>query len=97
MTTKDGGTAFPLVFTMNAGSKRPDGSVVAAPEQHLHGGMSLRDWFAGQALTGMMANHTRFCAIVTPADTQENGDRKVAEQAYRHADAMLAAREGERT
>lgn len=44
------------------------------------GGMSLRDWFAGQALG------TAYCNETT-ADAD-----KVAEWAYQIADAMLAAR-----
>jgi len=43
-------------------------------------GMTLRDWFAGQALAGMLAN---------PDSWPE--DRGVA--AYCYADAMLKARE----
>jgi hypothetical protein len=49
-------------------------------------GMSLRDWFAGQALAGMLANST--------------GNRKRNEEwwslyAYKQADAMIAARNEE--
>jgi hypothetical protein len=40
-------------------------------------GMSLRDWFAGQALSGLMA-HVRY------------SPRDAARQAYDIADAMLA-------
>ena len=47
MTVPDGGYAFPLL----------------APQEHMvdpgwerHGGMSLRDYFAGQALAGIMAS-----------------------------------------
>jgi hypothetical protein len=44
-------------------------------------GMSLRDWFAGQALAGMLADHER------------NGYPKdYAKNAYLFADAMIAAR-----
>jgi hypothetical protein len=43
-------------------------------------GMTLRDWFAGQALAGMLANPDSW-----------TGDRGVT--AYRYADAMLRARE----
>ena len=46
-------------------------------------GMSLRDWFAGQALVGLVAN-TEACYSVLD---------KVAIYAYRCADAMLKARE----
>ncbi|SME96583.1 hypothetical protein SAMN06265365_1073 [Tistlia consotensis] len=42
--------------------------------------MTLRDWFAGQALSGLRAQG--FTA----------SSQKVAEQAYEDADAMLAAR-----
>jgi hypothetical protein len=47
-----------------------------------HDGMTLRDWFAGQALAGMLANPDSW-----------TGDRGV--MAYRYADAMLRAREVE--
>ena len=55
-------------------------------------GMSLRDWLAGQALAGMLANQERLKIIVNHEDTQAEADRKIAIQAYRHADAMIAAR-----
>lgn len=45
-------------------------------------GISLRDWFAGQALAG-------FCA----ADVMPSKPELVAIDAYELADAMLAARE----
>ncbi len=49
-------------------------------------GMALRDWFAGQALTGMMASPIgKF--------PQSNAD-EAASEAYIMADAMLAARKG---
>jgi hypothetical protein len=44
--------------------------------------MSLRDWFAGQALTGMLAADANIGAHWTA----------FAEDAYRVADAMLKAR-----
>lgn len=44
-----------------------------------HFGMTLRDYFAGQALAGMNAS--------------EMHAKKMAEWAYETADAMLAARE----
>lgn len=47
-------------------------------------GMSLRDWFAGQALTG-------FVATATAQDTIESAD-EIAKSVYRLADAMLDAR-----
>lgn len=49
------------------------------------GGMTLRDYFAGQALAGILMNYT----------TQKFGasEKTVGEAAYQYADAMLAARE----
>ncbi len=46
----------------------------------LSNGMSLRDWFAGQALAGIAVRDT-----VLPFEDE-------AAAAYRYADAMLAAR-----
>ena len=49
------------------------------------GGMSLRDWFAGQAMSGLLASNARYGGKI---------DDRVAlsADAYAHADAMLAAR-----
>ncbi len=56
--------------------------VIDHPEQ---GGMSLRDYFAGQALAGILAAYS---------GTQEclPTDAKAAGWAYEYADAMLAER-----
>jgi len=45
-------------------------------------GMTLRDWFAGQALMGMNANPNCSGAFTL-----------FAEEAYKYADAMIAERE----
>jgi len=66
----DGGPAFPL-------------QVIASPNSEIQHGMSLRDWFAGQVLSGIMAN----------TDWSENCHESIASAAYDNADAMLAARE----
>ena len=49
------------------------------------GGMTLRDWFAGQALVGMLAS-------APVADRSKPKHRGWAENAYLFADAMLAER-----
>ena len=75
--TNDGGAAFP-------NSVQPD-------FQYAEAGMTLRDWFAGQALAGMLA---------LPSDPDTGNFHNncgepfigAAEYAYRMADAMLAAR-----
>ena len=51
----------------------------------LAGGMSLRDWFAGQALAGFMGH---------PQDASDPS--ACAEHAYKVADAMMAQRDAER-
>lgn len=50
-----------------------------------HTGMSIRDWFAGMALQGVLSNSDAFAKMK---------DQQVAECAYAAADAMLAARKG---
>lgn len=71
MSNKDGGPAFPVAL----GSQ---------PDQHLCAtGMSLRDYFAGQAIV---------CVL---ADSSSSADDipRIAAAAYLVADAMLAERE----
>ena len=69
----NGGPAFPEPFV-------PQSSGVAL---NMHPGMSLRDWFAGQAL-----NHP-----CSQCDDAAERPAKAAAWAYELADAMLAARE----
>ena len=45
-------------------------------------GMTIRDWFAGQALAGIIADGEVF------------GGKEVARASFEYADAMLKAREG---
>jgi hypothetical protein len=69
-TTNDGGPAFPTVA--RDGNWQPH-----------HDGLSLRDYFAGQALAGILA-------------AANFGSTKdwIGQKVYEAADAMLAAREG---
>lgn len=76
-TNNEGGQAFP---------SHP--ILYSSADAHQAQGMSLRDWFAGQALAGICANgHTPWSPNV--ADIE---DAEVARAAYDLADAMLAAR-----
>lgn len=70
MIENDGGPAFPRSLPSTGDSNRY--------------GMSLRDWFAGQALAGLCGG-----------DVWPNSDdgREMARRAYLFADAMLKARE----
>jgi len=67
----DGGPAFPLAVDCSGGSRT---------EYQI--GMSLRDWFAGMALSGLI-----------PKDYSSGPcNAAAAERCYAIADAMLAAR-----
>ena len=70
-TINDGGLAFPIPDV-----PYPNGNV-----QHGWNGMTLRDWFAGQALVGLVGR------------AETNDGLAIAKDAYVIADAMLRARE----
>jgi hypothetical protein len=78
-THNNGVPAFP-----SAGIITPDGIVFE--------GMTLRDWFAGQALTAIPLKDD---GKRTPHEDRKQEAMWVATAAYRYADAMLAARERE--
>ena len=93
MTTKDdGGPAFPSDMIV--------GHSVTASKPY--SGMSLRDWFAGQALAGAIEDYDRVTRRgpgkdnCLPYSNAVLGSREtiIAMQAYNYADAMLAARKG---
>jgi len=73
MSKIDGGYAFPLSVT---------------EETVDYHGMTLRDWFAGQAMVGILSGG--FADTVPHDDI--GGGSDVAFFAYQYADAMLAAR-----
>lgn len=75
---EDGGMAFPHVELRENTASWPAKSF----DEVRHAGMSLRDWFAGQALAGMLNSK---------ALAHLNYDVQAA-TAYQYADAMLAER-----
>ena len=88
----DGGAAFPGGFLIQEADEYAEESRTirgdamaslprAARERGYRPGMTLRDWFAGQALSGVLDKaHGKY--------TRE----AIAEASYMYADAMLAAR-----
>ncbi|MGB1214575.1 MAG: hypothetical protein ACPG4X_14520 [Pikeienuella sp.] len=84
---KDGGPAFPSEFVLHEPGKV--GNEVAIKE--FSSGMSLRDWFAGQALVGVMTNAENFGGAAS--HEREEAFRRTADLLYEIADAMLAARD----
>ncbi len=69
----DGGPAFPVVAENGMG--------------HIAAGMTMRDWFAGQALVGI-ADH-----FSAKEDTRIATMKVISSFCYEYADAMLAQRE----
>jgi hypothetical protein len=91
----DGGPAFPLGASniVHDMASELSNDEPAGPDRNkkyyqlyrqLAMGMTLRDWFAGQALQGMLAE-----------DADDITCTELADASYRCADAMIAARKGE--
>jgi hypothetical protein len=78
MYTDNGGPAFPQPMAR----QREGSSQLESSLDYGLGGMSLRDWFAGQALTAM--------SKLLPEVWNEHNVAKIA---YVIADAMLKARQ----
>ncbi len=72
-TNKDGGPAFPVTHSI-------DGNWQKEPDIEFRG-MTLRDWFAGQALKGYLSRGDPI-----------GGYANAATISYKCADAMLEAR-----
>ncbi len=83
MSKDNGGPAFPITIADKSG-KAPSG-------------MTLRDYFAGQALAGLLAqsNAEMLLRYMKDADERSDGivNKYFSEFAYSTADAMLKARE----
>ena len=79
---------------MSSSEKINDGGPAFGSGDMTHGGypgMSLRDWFAGQALGAIIANKLTRTSILRSLDALD-----AASEAYVAADAMLEAREKKR-
>lgn len=83
--TADGGPAFPQ-FEVVAGERDGHGDILDAYTV-ARGGMSLRDWFAGQAING-----AAYMLGVTEPVTAAMDRRTLCQSAYAIADEMLRAR-----
>jgi len=80
MTTKDdGGPAFPQNDLSSYGM---------GPAETGNGGMTLRDWFAGQAMQAVITGRWAHDTAGIPSEAE------IAADAYLQADAMIAARNG---
>ncbi len=83
MKKEDGGPAFPTKRERQMSEM--DLGVNYSPDQmNIHiPGMSLRDWFAGMAMQGILSN---------PHESMSSDLLIVPKQAYQMADAMIAER-----
>ena len=77
MSERDGGPAFPEAIAVG-----PAGDVYPG-----FSGMTLRDWFAGQALAACIQK-----CVPQECNTGENMEQMFARKAFLVADAMLAVR-----
>jgi hypothetical protein len=80
------GSAFPQIET----TFYEDGEELKHPRISSFGGMELRDWFAGQALLGVLAKHQDITS--NPPDSSFSSALMTADFAYKIADAMMARR-----
>lgn len=76
---RDGGPAFPTIVTSLERRYRNEPHRFTA-DYTSEGGMTIRDWFAGQALAGFI-NHFGL-----------DGQKHAASFCYQYADAMIAER-----
>ncbi len=91
-TADDGGQIIEctnLCCASNGGDNKSAMKREQAPKPETR---SLRDWFAGQALAGLMANYTMLERISSRVASGDDSSRVAASICYQQADAMLAAR-----
>ena len=77
----DGGSAFV-----------GDGWAVDGVQERKGGGLTVRDWFAGQALKGMQANQQLMSSLAAKYGRDYLLFSELSDAAYRMADAMMAER-----
>ena len=91
MSSNDGGPAFPTPALETIVQAQPDEPVdFHTVATGIREGMSLRDWFAGMAVTGIINDDG---AKRKAAEQGVEGPEAIAYFAYKLADAMLRARE----
>jgi len=87
-----GGPAFPFILTMPPGSRlctQGDGSETVTTEQRteVFPGMTLRQWYAGQALLGTLTSEDESYSV--KGEGNLNRGQVLAKIAFNIADAML--------
>lgn len=85
MDDKDGGPAFP-----KDGQLVKDPNTLAVQYEGVQNGMTLRDYFAGQALAGILAN------LKAPVVGDQLNGPGISTMAYQIAGFMLKARSSDK-
>lgn len=88
MKTNDGGPAFPLPAYLDDEDGSGKRSIIMESD-----GMTLRDWFAGMALQGLLPSMDKLGRELERTKSDAPLDVFMCALAYRHADAMLVQRE----
>ncbi len=88
----NGGPAFPATTHNDSDMNNRDefGSSLPPDRRQTYPGMTLRDYFAGQALAGLCANEYYAVGMDKPSRFVQ-----ITRRAYEYADAMLKARDAE--
>lgn len=87
MSVKNGGQAFPNTQCQPVEDPQDNSRVLSG--WHASPGMTLRQWYAGQALQGELACQTEAW------DWSEGKENFLAERCFKLADAMIAFEENE--
>jgi len=87
---------------MSESPKIIDDGGPACPRPGYNDGLTMRDWFAGQAIAGLLARQhgdvlpgadTEYLGLRYPDGTLFGGAQAMAQDAYALADAMIAERQ----
>lgn len=97
MATQHNHPAFPCEAQPDRDVPREHDYIQTGPYTGKFPGLSFRDWFASQALVGIIANSENAVAGAEPTNSALSSSPDfpswIALTAYRVADAMLAERE----
>ncbi|MET3631616.1 hypothetical protein [Burkholderia sp. 572] len=86
----DGGPAFGQVVELRCVRVEMDGSAEYEPEAMLHGGLTVRDYFAAKAMQALLSRNPD--PLPAPQWFQPGHEINDARRCYAIADAMLRAR-----
>lgn len=89
-STKDGGSAFPYPGTDDKEITDQEGHKKLSPGREGNSGMSLRQWYAGQALIGALSHEKNMVCL---GGGDKVAMKNIADDCFDMADMMIAAGE----